>query len=527
MAAALASTILVGCVEDDRLIDPTPPAEAPSGSGWTAANLPADSIFADEPMLELAREIPTFAGFYYDENDPERMVVALTDVADLGRAESRIRDVLRADRRPAGAVPTTAFVARQVEYPFLELAGYRTVLRGHVFDIPGVVSLGVNESDNRVKVGVVDGSAETAVRELLAELEIPEEVVIFPRTGYPELGSHTLRDPTPGGTIQGAWEISTLHPFDPSRRRRCSLGFAVRRASDGLEGFLTNSHCTTKVAEYDGNPFRQPLEGQLIGYEEDDPPTFLCPTGSYPYCREADVALIEATVPLDFEKIGRTTASCGLENCPEVVTVDHTLPTFTIVDRYDHVIENETVHKVGRTTGWTYGAVEDTCDDVVGRIVKILCSDRVDYASDGGDSGSPVFQLLPSGNVELRGIHWGGCDGCPLGYDDGWMSDLNQIEKDLGPLIVLNVRASIMGPGEVPPNTTCTWQASVVGGREPYFYTWRIGFNVVGTGSQVFLDTGTQDFQLILEVVDADQGYSYDQKSIDVDPGADPGLFCF
>lgn len=40
-------------------------------------------------------------------------------------------------------------------------------------------------------------------------------------------------------------------------------------------------------------------------------------------------------------------------------------------------------------------------------------------------------------------------------------------------------------------------------------------------------DLGTETVQLILEVTDANQGYSYDQKDIDVDPDADPGFFCY
>ena len=171
--------------------------------------------------------------------------------------------------------------------------------------------------------------------------------------------------------------------------------------------------------------------------------------------------------------------------------------------------------------------MESTCDDVIlDDFIKRLCSDRVDFDSDRGDSGSPVFKLLPSGNVELRGIMWGK-NSCCLGWVDSWMSDLNQIEKDLGPLIVLNLRADIFGPTEVPPDMTCKWEADVVGGREPYSHTWRIAFNVVGTGSEVFLDTGSEDFQLRFEVTDAEQSYASDVINVDVDPGADPGLFCY
>lgn len=80
------------------------------------------------------------------------------------------------------------------------------------------------------------------------------------------------------------------------------------------------------------------------------------------------------------------------------------------------VWENETLEKVGRTTGWSSGSVEDTCTDYSSSISgepdwTKLCSDRVDFAIQGGDSGSPVFYWKPDGTVELRGIvfGWQGC----------------------------------------------------------------------------------------------------------------------
>jgi hypothetical protein len=112
--------------------------------------------------------------------------------------------------------------------------------------------------------------------------------------------------------------------------------------------------------------------------------------------------------------------------------VDSQQPTLLITERFNHTFENETLHKIGRSTGWTYGGVESTCDDHMSDAgVVVKCTDRVDYSRASGDSGAPVFTPLTDGTIELRGInlgHW--CD--VFGACDGVMSDLHQIELDLG-----------------------------------------------------------------------------------------------
>jgi hypothetical protein len=37
----------------------------------------------------------------------------------------------------------------------------------------------------------------------------------------------------------------------------------------------------------------------------------------------------------------------------------------------------------------------------------MLSQIKADYGSSGGDSGSPVFEILSDKNVSLLGIHWG------------------------------------------------------------------------------------------------------------------------
>lgn len=478
---------LTSCVDDE-------PAEpvTPQAPRWTVATLPAESIFGDAPFMEVARQVPTFAGYYYAADQPGELVVAMASPADFNRAASLIRSALQRGSR-GQAIDIQNIVPHEVEYTFLELARYRTVLRGSVFGVPGVTSLGVDESDNRVRIGIEEGSVELEVRDLLATLGVPEDAVIIyidPRAVSTAL---TLDDAQPDGLIQGGWQI------DAPGSGPCTLGFPAKRHSDQAPVFVSASHCTYKRAEPDGYSFRQPEGGQVIGPEIVDPYAHLCGSN---LCREADAALMSASVPIDFEKIARTTQRSSCDACGASLNIDTANPTLTITDTYPHTIEGETLDKIGQTTGWTYGEVFSTCDDIeVDNLVK-LCSDRINFSVDFGDSGSPVFRLAPYGNVQLRGIVWGRNANLWRGRY-GIISDLHQIQKDLGSLVFAGLRAKISGPSNVQPNTTCRWTAWVDGGAGGFTYEWRRFWEVVGTRQEVFLDTGTTEFYLTLTVTDA------------------------
>lgn len=265
--------------------------------------------------------------------------------------------------------------------------------------------------------------------------------------------------------------------------------------------------------------------GARIGTEIWDPVAFSC--GAGPKCRHADAALILASRPLQFGKIARTTERTGLDVTGAALTINHTNPTFTISGRSDHVYENEILDKVGKTTGWSYGAVEDTCTDhSIDGWVR-LCSDRVDFASQDGDSGSPVFYWKPDGTVELRGIVFGR-EGCFLVFcsNDALMSDLHQIELDLGALSVHAVMGDISGPPIVPANVNQTWNAIISGGKAPFTYAWYRNGVLVSTSSSFTGNTGWSNFQLQLNVSDALGGSDSDAMEVQVSLCPPPEISC-
>jgi hypothetical protein len=104
---------------------------------------------------------------------------------------------------------------------------------------------------------------------------------------------------------------------------------------------------------------------------------------------------------------------------------------FTITAEGNPVV-GQTANKVGRTTGWTRGAITNTCVNVnvSGTNITQLCQTIVSAGVGGGDSGSPVFRQPNSGNnVTLLGILWGGS-----GSSTYVFSPISNIESELGAL---------------------------------------------------------------------------------------------
>jgi hypothetical protein len=480
---ALALSVVSGTLacSDEPVTPPTTSARSLSASraGWTVATVPADAITDNQPSIELGRRVPAFAGMYFD--DDGQLVVAMTDGGMRVEAENLIRSRLGVHQTAKGVVnrSTVRFGVRVVKYTFMDLARYRTVLRDYVFGIPNVVSLDVKESENRVKIGISDAAAEGEIRKLLPSVGIPQDAVTFWRSPPGEDMSHTLSDTM--ANIQGGWRITG--------GGGCTLGFAARRSSTWEPVWVTNSHCSDTPHQLDNGD--QVQKGRWIGREIADPPTFNLGLGP---ARHADVSLYSDSVslpsvvlyfPLAFGTIARTLFPQGCDGCAGSLFLDHSNPTFAITGRRGYVIENETLNKVGATTGWTYGNVEDTCVDLGSSGWTKLCSDRVDFWNQDGDSGSPVFATDINGGAILVGILWGRI-GIP--YYDAMISNLAQIEKDVGALEVYDPgppNVTISGATQVRTGEECRWDAVVTGGFWPLSdVTWSGVLS--GTGGSIY-----------------------------------------
>ena len=310
------------------------------------------------------------------------------------------------------------FQAIQGQYDIGQLHEWYSRKRDAVWAIPGVHMTDLDEGDNQLEIRVDNPVAIEEVEEALSSLDIPLEAVNIQTERRPILArpspqeAHTLEERAAGNTMVGGYMTTGVGGG-------CTLGFNATRA--GKAGFVTVGHCT-QSGKWDGGVqgtnFYQPssaINPTAIGQEKTDPSasstTTGCPSGHV--CRYTDSAFIEYKSGVSYQlgKIAKPTSK-------DSIAVNST-DRFRIVKRETLPRSNETVHKVGRKSGWTSGRVISTCIDagyairnpVTGDVkeVKLLCQGQVRAKAQGGDSGSAVFKVSNSpqqDDVELLGLLW-------------------------------------------------------------------------------------------------------------------------
>ena len=184
---------------------------------------------------------------------------------------------------------------------------------------------------------------------------------------------------------------------------------------------VTNSHCTDTQGGNNNTIFYQPLalnDTYRIAIETRDPAYFtggVCP--SRKRCRYSDTAFARLPHPSG----PGVTIARGVIAKPDALNgLTVTTGRFRVTGENSTPVLNETLNKVGRTTGWSQGKVVLTCVNasVSGTSIVQLCQDVVKARVAGGDSGSPVFRITnrPSANdVRLYGVLWGGGTLSPTG----------------------------------------------------------------------------------------------------------------
>jgi hypothetical protein len=364
----------------------------------------------DADFLQMGREIPGFGGLFYDAQG--RPVVYLQEPESAGRFA--LKSLGRGVRLQQG------------DYDFEHLQGWRVALRP-ALALPGVVFLDVDETKNRVVIGF-DPASKSLDRDRLEQQVLasgaPRQAVVLQETARirPLTGLQDKLRPTPGG-VQVVFSGFA-----------CTLGFNAMLG--GSFGFVVASHCTDSFGELEGTRFYQslPTNANAIGTEIADPGFFTdppCPQGMR--CRYSDTAFAKYDKPVlgGMGKIARPSSNGSLSG---PLTLNPPSARFAIKSRMSSPLVGQTLHKVGRTTGWTYGTVIATCADVNEDVdILLLCQSLVQIGGGPGDSGSPVFVALPKNTARLVGLLWGGGDDPVLGIV-GVFSPLDNIEADLGPL---------------------------------------------------------------------------------------------
>jgi len=432
---------LAGCVDDPPL-DPRSEIEI-DGPTFNRQNAPGQQrrVGLDGEFARLNRDIPGFGGMFVDDAGKLNVYMSRGQVRAAEARQNVARQLDRALRASGRSAPLPhQIVVHEGDYEFLELARWNDQALP-VLGLSGVVFTDIDESRNRLRIGIEEGTPEFEIQRALEALGVPAEVVTFETTGpIVPLADHTLRDRQ--HPLAGGLQLVMPHPV-PGFVRLCTLGFNILREGRGRSEnfFLTNSHCTESRGEVTGTPFYQqpialPTERYLIGIEVEDPPFFDCPMFPGLICRYSDAAIVRyetRRTPTKFGSIYRT-AFFGTGNSAGSLVVEQDDPKFFFIqDEEPFPMMGEMLDKVGRTTGWTRGPVINTCINTTpGLPIVMLCQDRVQANVAGGDSGSPVFQQSgDSKDATLYGILWGGSQ-LPTGEMTYVFSALENIRADFG-----------------------------------------------------------------------------------------------
>lgn len=395
----------------------------------------------EEAWQEAAKSIPGFAGIRFD--DDGNLVVLMASSDRHADARTAAEEILRLTGRPSldnYGKPLRVSVVR-VRYPYTQLARWRDSLLLPVLDGSGASQIDLDEDRNAIAIGVGNDAADGAVRAILQSLQIPVDAIVIERTpGGSEIASLSDRwRPVMGGTQFGyqADAGATL-------RGPCTVGIPILR--NGQRGFLTASHCTRARNTPESSLAWQPLNhGVSLGTETFDRSGSSCGPFNGLNCRHADIAIIglqtldslPGETGFSVGRIARTSApTAGVGNGYGTLQV---AGSWNALGMFNYPLSNEILHKVGSTTGWTYGKVYKTCvtKDIPG--YRYWCQDFVEVNGELGDSGSPVFRLYtdtytgqPYANAFFLGILWA-ADAAPgPSHSGGIFGNVSQIVLEIG-----------------------------------------------------------------------------------------------
>lgn len=372
-------------------------------------SLPTLAVQAPD-LASLSRAIPGFGGLYLDQGVP---TVYLTDVSRRDAVESALGRFAQSRGFSAGQIKVV-----QGRFAYQQLDRWTRAVSDEAFSTAGVVWTDLDEAHNTVTIGVEHAAAGASVKNLATRLGIPAAAVRIQRAD-PIVYAATLRDQV--RPVVAGLQINFGNFL-------CSIGFNA--VSNGQNSFVTASHCTKRQGGVEGTLYYQNLAStpnSFIGTEVADPVYFRnangCPKGKKCRFSDASRAAYAAGVSFTLGGIAQTTGINGGS-----ITI---AGNFSITAEGAAVV-GDTVHKVGRTTGWTGGVVTNTCVNtgVQGSNIVQLCQTFVSAGVGGGDSGSDVFALTSGSNATLLGVLWGGNSaGTQFVY-----SPIANVVQELGPL---------------------------------------------------------------------------------------------
>ena len=359
----------------------------------------------ESEILRLEANSTGIGGVFFDP--PSQSLVVLTTAMDDSAAAREAVSNLIASRgllTDSDQLHAPNISVRRADYPFSHLVAWQRSLLDILSGVDGWLSIDADERSNRVRIGVATAAARATVERLAAGAGVPREAIsvhisapmqpLVASASAPRLPSSTLRDRIrPAGS---GLEIQN------ALGGKCSYGWTL--TSGGKWGFITAAHCSrhTTGDGSTGEPFYQRVvtANDLLGYVGTNPrwnvPNCTYEGKPYPVCTKADAMWIPVESASDVaQRVAITNDYQYGNNTRGGLEISRWLTPRNTTGEVIGQIMATAARKVGRTTGYTGGSIEGTCEThAIGRSL-FLCVNRLGGASVGqGDSGGPVFGKL-------------------------------------------------------------------------------------------------------------------------------------
>jgi hypothetical protein len=399
-------------------------------------------------------------------------------------------------------------------YSYRQLSSWRDQIGSKLLGALDVVSSGINFATNTIDLGVSSGESgsQNAARPYLDSMAIPAGAVRFVRRDVIQGSTSRARESrgAPLATDDSLTSVAStsLGGVMIDGFGNATAGLYVDRS--GGRRLITVSHATDTMFYSNGYDFLDPA-GTKIGDESADPAGFTCNYGGNTYtnlCRYSDAILIDVSGGFSTRRgaIARTLGSSSTW-----VAGGYHSSLLRSGDGFygtnqggGSLTQGQTLYKVGRRSGTTYGTVSYTCSDRAQNNfprpnVVIKCSIEATTPSYPGDSGSPLFLLDPDdyGDCQcafFKGILWGTDTLAHYtvgSYFDSFVTDLGSGGFTITPQITVSAASSFSGQicgncgqSGVP---RLTWTASTTTGTplQTIYKVYRTtnGFNYTYIGS--------------------------------------------
>lgn len=195
LRGAVLLAVLAACADDSGVTAPQDDGRL-SAAASEADPLPEYDSWhpGEEQSLRVAREVPGFGGFSFDEQG--NMILYLKNPRDanaVGLAKAMLAPYHARQRggwKHEAARPEV--VVREAQFTFAELRRYRSRIEEEVFTTPGVLFTDLDEQVNRLVIGIDRArtdAARSALERILARRGVPGEAVDF------EVGTQEISPP--------------------------------------------------------------------------------------------------------------------------------------------------------------------------------------------------------------------------------------------------------------------------------------------------------------------------------------------